>query len=39
MEDKHKIESDHLPTIKKEFYFNKSLGCRINLKKLFWQKI
>ena len=31
---KQKTESEHLPTIKKQFYFNKSLGCRINLKKI-----
>ena len=34
IEHKHKIEGEHLPTIKKQFYFNKSLGCRINLKKI-----
>ena len=38
IEHKHKIESDHLPTIKKEFYFNKSLGCRINLKKIILEE-
>ena len=34
IEHKHKIEGEHLPEIKKQFYFNKSLGCRINLKKI-----
>jgi hypothetical protein len=38
IEHKHKIESDHLPNIKKEFYFNKSLGCRINLKKIILEE-
>ena len=34
LEHKHKIEGEHFPKIKKQFYFNKSLGCRINLKKI-----